>query len=401
MERDGQRPHQSQGRAVHRRQARPRRRHRAGPSRRLRLPRSRRRRRRPVPEPARDAQGAARRPRASRASSASTGAAGPKARSSRCSSARTARSSAACTRSAASWFVVAENRRINQDILVPADERGGAKAGEVVVVEIVEQPSRASRSRSARVKEVLGSATDPGIEIEIALRKHELPFEFSEGREAAGEAAAGGGAPRRSQGPRRPHRAAARHHRRRDGEGLRRRRLLRAQGQGLPAHRRDRRRLALRARRRRDRHGRARARHLGLFPAARDPDAAGGAVQRAVLAQAGTSTACAWRATWRSPRQGAIDAYAFYPAVMHSQARLTYTQVWDVAVGRRRRRSARRRRRCCRTSQNLYALFKALARGAREARRDRLRHASSSRSSSTTAARSPRSCRRRATTRTS
>src|SRR6185312_15138569 len=31
----------------------------------------------------------------------------------------------------------------------------------------------------ARVKEVLGSATDPGIEIEIALRKHALPFEWS------------------------------------------------------------------------------------------------------------------------------------------------------------------------------------------------------------------------------
>ena len=32
---------------------------------------------------------------------------------------------------------------------------------------------------SARITEVLGSATDPGIEIEIALRKHALPFEFS------------------------------------------------------------------------------------------------------------------------------------------------------------------------------------------------------------------------------
>ena len=31
----------------------------------------------------------------------------------------------------------------------------------------------------ARVEEVLGSATDPGMEIEIALRKHDLPHEFS------------------------------------------------------------------------------------------------------------------------------------------------------------------------------------------------------------------------------
>ena len=74
-------------------------------------------------------------------------------------------------------FIVAENRRINQDFLVPAEGTGGAKVGEVVVAEIVEQPT-ANREAVARVTEVLGSATDPGIEIEIALRKHALPFEF-------------------------------------------------------------------------------------------------------------------------------------------------------------------------------------------------------------------------------
>ncbi|MEO7500845.1 MAG: ribonuclease R [Casimicrobiaceae bacterium] len=76
------------------------------------------------------------------------------------------------------WFVEAENRRISQDLRVPADGLNGAKPGQVVVVEIVEQPSE-HREAVARVKEILGSATDPGIEIEIALRKHDLPFEFS------------------------------------------------------------------------------------------------------------------------------------------------------------------------------------------------------------------------------
>ena len=75
-------------------------------------------------------------------------------------------------------FVVAENRRINQDLLVPQDERGGAKSGDVVVVEIVQQPSP-QREAIARVVEVLGGYTDPGMEIEIALRKHDLPHEFS------------------------------------------------------------------------------------------------------------------------------------------------------------------------------------------------------------------------------
>ena len=40
------------------------------------------------------------------------------------------------------------------------------------------QPA-ANREAIVRIKEVLGSATDSGIEIEIALRKHALPYEFS------------------------------------------------------------------------------------------------------------------------------------------------------------------------------------------------------------------------------
>jgi ribonuclease R len=76
------------------------------------------------------------------------------------------------------WFLVAENKRINQDILVPPDMRGGAKPGQVVVAEVIEQPS-AHREPLAKVVQVLGSYTDPGMEIEIALRKHDLPHEFS------------------------------------------------------------------------------------------------------------------------------------------------------------------------------------------------------------------------------
>ncbi len=84
-------------------------------------------------------------------------------------------------------FVVAENRRINQDILVPPGDRGAARPGDVVVVEIVEQPS-SQREAIARVTEVLGRYADPGMEIEIALRKHDLPHEFSlAARKAAGK----------------------------------------------------------------------------------------------------------------------------------------------------------------------------------------------------------------------
>jgi ribonuclease R len=74
-------------------------------------------------------------------------------------------------------FLIAENRRINQDILVPPENAGKAKSGQVVTVEIVNQPG-AHNEAVGRVTEVLGSYTGPGMEIEIALRKHDLPYVF-------------------------------------------------------------------------------------------------------------------------------------------------------------------------------------------------------------------------------
>ncbi|MBM3393826.1 MAG: ribonuclease R, partial [Betaproteobacteria bacterium] len=76
-------------------------------------------------------------------------------------------------------FVVPEDRRINQDLLIPADGIGTAKPDEVVVAEIIQQPEPHVKPL-ARIVEVVGHATDPGIEIEIALRKHSLPHEFPE-----------------------------------------------------------------------------------------------------------------------------------------------------------------------------------------------------------------------------
>ena len=74
-------------------------------------------------------------------------------------------------------FVVAENRRISQDFLIPPGEGLDVKPGQVVVAEIIEQPAVRTQP-IARIKEVLGNYADPGMEIEIALRKHTLPFEF-------------------------------------------------------------------------------------------------------------------------------------------------------------------------------------------------------------------------------
>ncbi|MDP1757673.1 MAG: VacB/RNase II family 3'-5' exoribonuclease, partial [Pseudohongiella sp.] len=74
-------------------------------------------------------------------------------------------------------FLIAENRRVNQDILVPTGNAGEAKSGQVVTVEIVTQPG-AHNEAVGRVTEILGSYTGPGMEIEIALRKHDLPYVF-------------------------------------------------------------------------------------------------------------------------------------------------------------------------------------------------------------------------------
>ncbi len=74
-------------------------------------------------------------------------------------------------------FVEAENRRISQDILIPRDESMNAKAGQVVMVEIIQQPSKNAQP-IGRIVEILGEYTAPGMEIEIALRKHDLPYQF-------------------------------------------------------------------------------------------------------------------------------------------------------------------------------------------------------------------------------
>ena len=74
-------------------------------------------------------------------------------------------------------YVVAENRRITQDILVAPGEPGVAQVGQVVMLEILQHPNKHAQP-IGRIVEVLGNYADPGMEIEIALRKHELPYEF-------------------------------------------------------------------------------------------------------------------------------------------------------------------------------------------------------------------------------
>ena len=77
------------------------------------------------------------------------------------------------------WLVAPEDKRYGQDVLIPKGATSVAKAGQVVVVELVEPPALFGQP-VGRIKEVLGEVDDPGMEIEIAVRKYSVPHEFSE-----------------------------------------------------------------------------------------------------------------------------------------------------------------------------------------------------------------------------
>ncbi|WBS05089.1 ribonuclease R [Pseudoduganella sp. SL102] len=76
------------------------------------------------------------------------------------------------------WIVAPEDKRIGQDILV-AGSPGKAKSGQIVSVELTEQPGR-FKQPVGRIVEVLGDMDDPGMEIEIAVRKFGVPHVFSD-----------------------------------------------------------------------------------------------------------------------------------------------------------------------------------------------------------------------------
>ena len=69
--------------------------------------------------------------------------------------------------------VIAENKRINHEILIPENEYGKAKEGDFVVAELIDYPDR-RRKAIGKIKEVLGDISAPGLEIDIAVRSFDL-----------------------------------------------------------------------------------------------------------------------------------------------------------------------------------------------------------------------------------
>ncbi|PIT08377.1 ribonuclease R [Snodgrassella communis] len=83
-------------------------------------------------------------------------------------------------------MLVPEDKRLGASIVLQPDSLGKAKTGQVLVARIESYPN-ATQAAVARVTEVLGDYADSGMEIEIAVRKYHLPYQFS--RECLAQAA--------------------------------------------------------------------------------------------------------------------------------------------------------------------------------------------------------------------
>ena len=116
-------------------------------------------------------------------------------------------------------YLVPDNPRVTHRVLVPANALGEARSGQVVIVELTAQPGRNAQP-VGRVSRVLGEQGAPGMETDIAIHSHGLPFEFP--ADVLAEAESYGAESRRMQsqgdGPARPR---ARHDRRRGRARLR------------------------------------------------------------------------------------------------------------------------------------------------------------------------------------
>ncbi|CCO48002.1 Ribonuclease R [Vibrio nigripulchritudo SOn1] len=71
-------------------------------------------------------------------------------------------------------YVVPDDSRISQDVLIPKEHRCGARMGNVVVIEITDRATR-SRGMMGKIVEVLGENMAPGMETQIAIRTHQIP----------------------------------------------------------------------------------------------------------------------------------------------------------------------------------------------------------------------------------
>ena len=74
-------------------------------------------------------------------------------------------------------LVTPDDRRLHQDVLIKPGMDQGARSGQIVVVEITEQPT-AQRGPMGKVLAVLGERLTPSLVVEMAIASHDLPNEW-------------------------------------------------------------------------------------------------------------------------------------------------------------------------------------------------------------------------------
>ncbi|MCU7796410.1 MAG: ribonuclease R, partial [Candidatus Thiodiazotropha sp. (ex Myrtea spinifera)] len=70
-------------------------------------------------------------------------------------------------------FVVPDSKRLSKDVVIPSSEIGEAKKGQMVVAEIIDQPTKRTPP-IGRIVDILGDHMGPGMETDIAIRTHNI-----------------------------------------------------------------------------------------------------------------------------------------------------------------------------------------------------------------------------------
>ena len=76
-------------------------------------------------------------------------------------------------------YVVPDNKRISQDILIPSLAKNKVKQGQYVAVEILHQPEK-HRQPIGKISNIISDSSDADMAVDIAIRSYELPFKWSD-----------------------------------------------------------------------------------------------------------------------------------------------------------------------------------------------------------------------------
>ncbi|MCU4675420.1 ribonuclease R [Catenovulum sp. 2E275] len=74
-------------------------------------------------------------------------------------------------------YVMPDDSRISQEIIIPSEHKNGARNGQMVVAQLLTRPSKRVNA-TAKITEVLGEHMAPGMEIEVALRNYDIPHQW-------------------------------------------------------------------------------------------------------------------------------------------------------------------------------------------------------------------------------